>query len=427
MDASASELNSPPQDARPSTVLVVDDNEANRDALGRRLQRHGYDIAMAADGPSALALIGQRPFDLILLDVMMPGMSGLEVLERLRKDHPATRLPIIMATARDQSEDIIAALRLGANDYVTKPLDFPVVLARVQTQLALKKSVEQVIALEERLCERNKALETANLQFREAAERTGRDLRAATRVQESFLPPARLQVPGMRFAWAFKPCETLAGDSLNICPLDASHVGVYVLDVTGHGVAAALSAVAATRFLSPASDPESLLVRRNETTGILEPVPPAEVAGRLNRKFAWDSTTGQFVTLFYAVVNTQTGECRYVSAGHPGAIHLRSGQPPATLQGSGLPIGIGETYDQQSTQLAPGDRLYLYSDGLTDARDPNRQSFETDRLLQALQRGQTISLEDSIAMVLAQIESWCAGVPPHDDISVVALEFTGNS
>ena len=138
IDGKAKEIGETP--ATQSSVLVVDDNEMNRDMLSRRLQRAGYEVAVAHDGHLALELTRDRRFDLILLDVTMPGVNGLEVLRILREAHTATDLPIIMATAHRESEDIVKALAMGANDYVTKPLDFPVVLARVRTHLALKRA-----------------------------------------------------------------------------------------------------------------------------------------------------------------------------------------------------------------------------------------------------------------------------------------------
>jgi phosphoserine phosphatase RsbU/P len=416
--APATEAGPPAQ----SSVLVVDDTEANRDTLGRRLQRHGYIVAAASDGPEALKMIEQRRFDLVLLDIMMPGMSGLDVLQRIRQTRSTTELPVIMATARDQSDDIVKAFSMGASDYVTKPLDFPVVLARVQTHLTLKHSVEKVLNLERCLSEHNTALEAANGKLTQAAVRTQRDLQAAARIQESFLPKSHLKAGRLQFDWTFRPCEALAGDSLNICPLDADHLGVYVLDVTGHGVAAALLAVAATRVLSPASDPDSLLVHVNPDTGNREPLPPAQVADRLNRKFAWGSDTEQFVTLFYAVVNIKSGDFRYVSAGHPGAIHLKHSSPAVTLDGSGMPIGIGESYLDQTAHLDPGDRLYLYSDGVTEAMSPQRDLFGKQRLVEVLDRGRTLKLKESIALLMTEINDWCGSTPPSDDISVVGIE-----
>jgi adenylate cyclase len=137
------------------SLLVVDDDEMNRDMLGRRLERRGYTVARAADGQRALAMLDTQTFDVVLLDIMMPGLSGLEVLRILRQSHAMADLPVIMATAKDQSGDIVEALKLGANDYITKPLDFPVVLARVETQLSLKRAKAEIQQLAEQLAVRN--------------------------------------------------------------------------------------------------------------------------------------------------------------------------------------------------------------------------------------------------------------------------------
>ena len=133
------------------SLLVVDDDAMNRDMLSRRLARHGYTVAVAEDGEQALKMIEGQTFDLVLLDIMMPGVSGLQVLEILRQRHSMADLPVIMATAKDESSDIVEALKLGANDYVTKPLDFPVVLARTESQLALKRAREEIHRLAARL------------------------------------------------------------------------------------------------------------------------------------------------------------------------------------------------------------------------------------------------------------------------------------
>jgi len=124
------------------TILVVDDDENNRDMLSRRLKRKEYKVLTASDGPEALELAGRELVDLVILDIMMPGMSGLEVLKLLRQTRTATELPVIMASAKGESQDVVNALELGANDYATKPLDFPVLLARVESQLRLKVPFE---------------------------------------------------------------------------------------------------------------------------------------------------------------------------------------------------------------------------------------------------------------------------------------------
>ena len=131
-------------------LLVVDDEAANRDMLSRRLERRGYKVVLAASGPEALDHLSIHPVSAVLLDVQMPGMSGLQVLQEVRKTWTSAQLPVLMVTAKDQSEDIVAALDLGANDYITKPIDFAVALARLRTHLSLKEAEERLRASEER-------------------------------------------------------------------------------------------------------------------------------------------------------------------------------------------------------------------------------------------------------------------------------------
>jgi CheY-like chemotaxis protein len=146
----------PPIDAAATHVLVVDDNEMNRDMLSRRLGARGFPVETAEDGSLALRRLDEEHFDIVLLDIMMPGLSGLDVLQHIRERWPESDLPVIMVTARDATEDVVQALRAGANDYVTKPLDFPVVLARVETQLTLKKQKEEIRRLADDLELRNR-------------------------------------------------------------------------------------------------------------------------------------------------------------------------------------------------------------------------------------------------------------------------------
>jgi sigma-B regulation protein RsbU (phosphoserine phosphatase) len=402
------------------SILVVDDDESNRESLRRRLERRGYSVIVAIDGTDALEKTAAHAFDLIILDVMMPGINGLEVLDQLRKTYSPTQLPIIMATARDQSDDMVTALDRGANDYVTKPLDFAVVSARVRTHLQLKKSVDQIVALEADLLARNELLNQANARLVQNAERTARELAAAAKVQQAFLPHASPPIMGAKFSWVFEPCTELAGDSLNVVQLDSQHVALYVLDVSGHGVAASLLAVTVTRLLSPSASGDSLVLQ-SSPDGTKSVAEPKNVATRLAQNFSIDSTE-QFITLFYAVYNTQTREMTYISAGHPGAIHVSGKSQPAVLSGTGLPIGVGETYEQQSIHLNLGDRIFLYSDGVTEAMDPQRTLFGTDRLLASLSKTASESLTQSISQLQTEVIHWQAGAAARDDISILGME-----
>jgi sigma-B regulation protein RsbU (phosphoserine phosphatase) len=394
-----------------ATILIVDDEELNREGLGRRLQRHDYEVAAARSGREAIELLGGRRFDLVLLDIMMPGMNGLEVLKFLRRVDSLIDLPIIMVTAKGESEDIVEALELGANDYVTKPLDFPVVLARIRTQLALRRAVAQVKELEGKLDAHNKELRAAAADLAAANDRHTRDLEAAAQIQRALLPAIPPEVPGARFAWAFEPCSQLAGDYLNVFRLGDRHAGLCVLDVSGHGVAAALLSVAVSQLLARVAG------------GGPAVVPPAEVIARVGRELAPEATEGRTFSLLYGVLALDTGEFRFVSAGHPGPVHLADGRPPAKLEVTGFPVGVnGGGYQERAVTLGAGDRLALYSDGLTGVRNADGEHFGTRRLLAALDEGRRLSVADALAGVVRAVEGWRGEVPRQDDISLLLVD-----
>jgi DNA-binding response OmpR family regulator len=116
-------------------VLVVDDIEDNREILRRRLMAARFEVITACSGAECLEVLAESPFDIVLLDHMMPGMDGIETLTAIRAKWPKTELPVIMVTARDDDPLIVKAFDLGANDFVAKPFSFPVLAARTRAQL----------------------------------------------------------------------------------------------------------------------------------------------------------------------------------------------------------------------------------------------------------------------------------------------------
>jgi sigma-B regulation protein RsbU (phosphoserine phosphatase) len=408
---------------RQEIVLIVDDSAENRDVAARWIRHHGIAVDCALDGRTAMELMSRQPYDAILLDIMMPVMDGFAVLRELRRTHSPTDLPVIMGTAKDNSRDILEAFKLGANDYVTKPFDLPVLLARLRTQISLKRAVEEVRRLEHGLAERNRELHLAN-------ERMQKYLDAAAQVQRALLPEKAPNIPGYRFAWSFQPCAGLAGDILNLFSLDEGRVGLYVLDVSGHGVAAALLSVTVSRFLSPNPDTSSLLWRSADASGsnaaeafTLES--PVAVAERLSRRFPFDHATGQFFTMMYGLLDTRSHRLTYTSAGHPNLLLVRADGSTQLLPAFGFPIGImSGQYDEYAVDLGPGDRLYIHSDGLSEAMNPARDLFGTARLLDVLKRVRDRPLEEGLDFLSRQIDEWSGGPDRNDDQTILAIERT---
>ncbi len=387
-------------------LLVVDDNEMNRDMLSRRLSRRGHTVLTADGGQAALDMLDQESFDVVLLDIMMPGIDGIEVLKTVRKTRSAQDLPIIMATAKDESSDVVEALKLGANDYVTKPLDFPVVMARVQTQLSLKRA--------------NDALAAAHARMK-------RDLDAAARVQGALLPSSPPENDKVNVAWAYHPCDELAGDALNTFSIDDRHICLYLLDVSGHGVPAALLSVSATRNLTPASDRSSIIREQTVESAHCAILPPAEVARRLNVLYPMESNGSHYFTMVYGIIDAQTGRFRFTSAGHPGPIVVRRGGAAELIDTSSFPIGIvddGE-YEESEVQLNPGDRLYLHSDGFNEEQNHESVEFGRDRLMQTLAANMNLPLQESIDSLVQTLITWRGDEHFTDDLSILGLEMQG--
>ena len=341
----------------------------------------------------------------------MPEMNGYEVCEHLKADDNLKGIPVIFISALTEQLDKVKAFAIGGVDYITKPFQMEELHARVETHLKLRR-----LQIE---------LEETNARLAKANGRMSRDLKAAAKIQETFLPREVPRVPGTDFAWIYRPCDELAGDGLNVIPLGDGKVGLYILDVSGHGVASALLSVTLSRLLSPPSEPSSILIRDGDVRDRFDITPPAEVAARLNRLFPFDSATEQFATMVYGILNAATGEFRYVSAGHPGPVHLPSGADPVILESQGFPIGLADdAYEERSVRLGAGDRLYLYSDGVPEAMDPAGKQFGDARLLEAIGRGRSEPLQESVATLLEEIARWHGSERPQDDISILAVEVS---
>ncbi|MEW6283641.1 MAG: PP2C family protein-serine/threonine phosphatase, partial [Candidatus Eremiobacterota bacterium] len=252
---------------------------------------------------------------------------------------------------------------------------------------------------------------------------------AASRVQRALLPESPPSVSGVETAWTFLSCSHVAGDMFNVFSVDDHHLGVYVLDVSGHGVPAALLSVSVSRVLHPNPKRGGILRRlKLGAPGGYELVPPAQVAQELNRRFPQGSVANQYFTLIYGLLDTSTGEFRYVRAGHPSPLRLARLAPflePVESDG-GLPVGIFEDtlYCDEVVQLHPGDRLFLYTDGLTEATGPE-ETFGEDRLEEFLVRFRALSVADLMDTLKAELAAFQAGVRQRDDVTAVCLEWRG--
>jgi serine phosphatase RsbU (regulator of sigma subunit) len=270
-------------------------------------------------------------------------------------------------------------------------------------------------------------IDRQNHELSQANQRMKRDLDAAARVQQTLLPDSLPEVPGLSFAWSYKPCDELAGDALNIVRINDDLIGVYLLDVSGHGVPAALLSVTATRGLHPRAGGVASLVAGAGVNP--EAVDPVQVASRLNSLYPMESNGGHYFTMIYGLLDVHTRRFRFTVAGHPAPVLAPARGQPKRLDVSGLPIGMVEEaeFDESVIELQPGDRLYLYSDGLTEEVNAQNEQFGEARLLGAIADGQTVSLKDTVGSLVQKVIAWRGEDHLRDDVSILAIAVEWSS
>jgi phosphoserine phosphatase RsbU/P len=313
-------------------VLLIDDQAIVGESV-RRLLAHEPSISFryCGDPNQAIDQAKETKATVILQDLVMPDIDGLDLVRCFRACSEAARIPIIVLSTKEDPAIKSEAFAAGANDYLIKLPDKIELVARIrhhssaylnqiqrdEAYRALRESQQQLLESNKSLVALNLELETANAEILSSNDRIKKDLESAARIQAALLPASFPDVHGVRFAWNFRPCDELAGDSLNVFRLDEQHIGLYLLDVSSHGVPAALLAVMLSRVMSPVMSQSSLLKQHCSNPLGYRLVPPAEVAAQLNRQFPMTSTNGQYFTILYGVLDLQTRVLRYVQAGHP--------------------------------------------------------------------------------------------------------------
>jgi len=267
-------------------------------------------------------------------------------------------------------------------------------------------------------------LRLAKQETERAYERIRREIEAAARVQQALLPTTLPRTDRFRFAFRYHPCADLGGDALNVFWLNDMQIGLYLLDVSGHGVAASLLSVALARQLAPSNATLTPNPASEDYRPVAAPLAtPGEVARNLNRWFLSHPTAEQYFTMIYGVLDVPSKQFRYVSAGHPPMLLTRADGTSQWLPSTAIPLGFDEDadFEEGQVQVEPGDRLLLYSDGVTEAANGAEDMFGAEQLRRAVSEGGDDSLETMMSKLIEEVLDWSSGVPS-DDVSLLALE-----
>jgi sigma-B regulation protein RsbU (phosphoserine phosphatase) len=391
-----------------SKILVVDDG-LDRKILGHLLSREGYEVMEAADGAEGLRLcLADRP-DLILLDVNMPKLDGFSLLTLLQKDERTAGIPIIFLTSLDEARDKIVGLEMGAVDYITKPYDIGEVTARIRNQLKIYHLTQE--------------LRRANEELREKQRQINEDLKAAAAIQKSLLPSAQLHLDNVEVEWRFYPCELIGGDIFNLFKIRDEYLGFYIIDVSGHGVPAALVTVSITQSLHYYKENISLMGCNCADNAILS---PSKLLLSLDREYPMERFDKYF-TMAYLVLNRCTGELVYANAAHPPPIRLESSGGLQLLEEGGSIIGLGGSipFFEGRVTLQPGDKVVLYTDGLVDYQNDRGEFFGEERFYQFLKTHAAAPLPRLTAELFQTLEQFGNQAKLRDDVSFLTFLYKG--
>ena len=384
-------------------IMVVDD-EVDLEPLirqkFRRLIREGvYDFVFAHNGLEALAKLIEEPeIRLILSDINMPEMDGLTLLTKL-KELKSPWLKTVIVSAYGDMENIRTAMNRGAFDFVTKPISFD------DLEITINKSLEE-ITLSWRYAKEHDQLISIQ-----------QDLQAAREIQQAILPKKFPPFPDrteFSIYASMIAAKEVGGDFFDFFMIDKERLGFVIGDVSGKGVTAAIF-MAVSRTLIRA-------------TGI-KGISAVECMSYVNRLLCNESVSCMFVTVFYGILNTTTGEIEYVNAGHnPPYIVSDQGIRQVEMTG-GVILGCMEDiqYQSKKVQLNPGDLLFLYTDGVTEAFNIHEELFEEERLEKYLQSHPSHPIEEVVKEAFREVMEFSTGVPQSDDITVLAIRYHGNS
>jgi phosphoserine phosphatase RsbU/P len=372
---------------KPATILIVDDSPVNLQVLMRTLDGTGHRILVATGGRPAIEIAERARPDLILLDVMMPGIDGFEVCRAIKANPATNDIVVIFLSALGEVADKVAGLEMGAADYITKPIQADEVIARVATHL-----IQQQLEREVRL----------------SRDSLDRELSSAAEMQRMILPTKLPCIGSLTFEAHYQTSRYVGGDYYDVVPLPDGQCGVMIADVSGHGATSAIIMA---------------MIRAAFHACPVPPVDPPALLHYLNNQFSFLWGSSLLATAFYAVLDSANRRISIACAGHPAPLLLR-GRTVEPLQFEGtIPLLIMDMPEIPHSEqfLQPGDRVLFYTDGITERENSRGEMYELPRLCDALSRSHSRSSDELLRSIIQDIDAFASGEEPHDDQTLLLL------
>ncbi len=384
-------------------LLVVDDEPdlelLIRQKFRKKIQQQEMKFVFAQNGIEALKIIEQEPdVEIVMTDINMPEMDGLTFLGKLSESNNRPLLKAIVVSAYGDMENIRTAMNRGAFDFITKPIDF------TDLEITLAKTTNHIDTLKQALS------------AREQLYAIHQELNIARRIQQAIIPQVFPPFPGRKdfdvFA-SMTPAKEVGGDFYDFFLIDDRHFGFVVGDVSGKGVPAAIFMAMSRTLLKSTA---------------IKGVSPGECLTHTNKILSSESETAMFVTVFYGVLDTVTGEMTYSNGGHNPPYILRAGGVVEEIGiTGGIVVGImgGFTYEQASLKLNPGDSIFIFTDGVTEAMDIQDEMYSDERLKEFLEKQSDSTVESLVKNVVTDVQTYVNGAPQSDDITALSVRYNG--
>ena len=379
-------------------IMVVDDEPDLESLIRQRFRRQirdgQWDFIFAANGLEALSRLLEHPdINIILSDINMPEMDGLTLLAKLNElKNPA--LKTVIVSAYGDMDNIRTAMNRGAFDFVTKPVDFN------DLETTIKKTIHELEILRQAQQEHDQLVAIQQ------------DLVVARNIQQSILPKVFPPFPERNefdIYAGMTPAKEVGGDFYDFFLIDQERLGLVIGDVSGKGIPAAIF-MAVSRTLLKATAMKGL--------------PPSECLAYVNNLLCLESTAAMFVTIFYGIFNTTTGELEYSNGGHnPPYIIKADGKVQPLEMAGGIALGVMEemAYVVDRIELQPGDGIFLYTDGVTEAFNAGGVMYTNQRLEQLLTGQNSQSIKAIVQQVFQDVSDFSTGIEQSDDITILSM------
>lgn len=383
------------------------------------MSRWGYRVTDCGNATAALDVCRAQAFDIVISDWMMPGLTGLEFCREFRAlDHESYGY-FILLTSKSGTTEIADGLEAGADDFLTKPVASNELRARL-------RAGERMLAMQAELLAKNRVIVSTLVELQAIYDSLDRDLIEARKLQQTLVRDRVRDYGWATVSLMLRNSGRVGGDLVGSFRVDDNRVAVYSIDVSGHGVASAMMTARLAGYLSGSSPDQNLAFQKlpDGTRGVRR---PSEIARAFNRLMLEDIQVEQYFTMAYAELDLPTGRVVLVQAGHPHPMVLRAGGRVEQVGAGGLPVGLipDARYKDSRLTLAPGDRLLLMSDGLTECPGPDGVELGEKRLARMLQRLAGLESPELIEALVWDLANFAGADHFADDVSGVLLDYRG--